>query len=78
MRDFGAQDKCNSLKIASRQDMTSEMFDFGIEIFKRFQKDLINGDVCGRAGCAYTRGSISAVAMKTKGGMASIMVNVHE
>jgi hypothetical protein len=76
MADFEKQEPCDSVKIWSRQIMTSEMFDYGFNIFKRFNFDIQNGDVCGKTGCLYTNWAYAAHVHKTKSGLASVCVEM--
>lgn len=76
MAYFEKQEPCDSVKVWSRQIMTNEMFDYGFNIFKRFNFDIQKGDVCGKTGCLYTNWVYSAYVRKTKSGLASVCVEM--
>lgn len=76
---FKNDKKCQSLKIWSRGELTSEMANFGVSVFHQFNEDLVNGN-CSASGCGFfnSKKKMSAFAKKTPGGLASIMVSVEE
>lgn len=76
MAYFEKQEPCDSVKVWSRQIMTSEMFDYGFNTFKRFNFDIQKGDVCGKTGCSYSNRVYAAYVRKTKSGLASVCVEM--
>lgn len=76
MAYFEKQEPCNSVKIWSRQKMTTEMLNFGFERFKRFNFEIQRGEVCGKTGCVYSNSAYAAYVKKTKAGCASVCVEM--
>lgn len=76
MSYFEKQEPCESIKIWSRQIMTSEMLDYGFNIFKRFNFEIQKGETCGNTGCMYSNNVYSAYVKKTKSGCASVCVEM--
>lgn len=77
MAYFEKQEPCDSVRIWSRQIMTNEMLDYGFNIFKRFNSEMQKGYVCGKTGCVYSNPVYAAYAKKTKGGCASVCVEMR-
>lgn len=73
MSVFEKQEPCDSVKIWSREIMTSDMFDFGYRIFQRFNSQIQIGDA-GVSGCIYSNGLYAAHAKKTKAGCCVVIV----
>lgn len=70
---FPKVEKCNAVKIWSREEMTDEMMLFGWSVFNQYQRDLVNGEV-SEQGCAYSNNYYVSCARKRKSGMCSVIV----
>ena len=75
MSFFKKDTPCTSMKVWSRQELTDDMLDFGVGVYKQFNKHLVDGE-CSADGCGFYNDAkkISAFAKKTKGGLGSVMV----
>ena len=75
MSFFKKDTPCTSMKVWSRQELTDDMLDFGVAVYKQFNKHLTDGE-CSAAGCGFFNEAknMSAFAKKTKGGLGSVMV----
>lgn len=75
---FPKFDKCNSVKVWSRYEITDEMMQFGWSAFNQYQRGLTSGEV-SESGCIYSNKFYMASAKKTKSGMCSVcVVSINE
>ena len=75
MSFFKKDNPCTSIKVWSRQELTDDMLDFGVAVYKQFNRHLFDGE-CSAAGCGFFNEAkkMSAYAKKTKAGLGSVMV----
>lgn len=70
---FPKVDKCNAVKIWSKQEMTDDMMLFGWSAFNQYQRDITNGKASG-SGCIYSNKWFAAWVRKTASGTCSVKV----